>query len=57
MKKRFIIELPNGDLLFTKYKSWSDLTRILPYLCENLKDIKVIEVNFWNYLKKLLTNK
>ena len=57
MKKKFIIELPNGDLLFTKYKCWSDLTRILPYLCENLKDIKVIEVNFWNYLKKLLTNK
>lgn len=57
MKKRFIIKLPNGDLLFTKYKSWSDLTRILPYLCGNLKDIKAIEVNFWNYLKKLLTSK
>jgi len=58
MKKYFIINLPNSDTIFTKYHKWSEMTRILPYLNrEQYKGITISEVNFWNFYKKLLTNR
>lgn len=57
MKKYFIITLPNGDTIFTKYHKWSEVTRILPYLNREQYDgIIISEISFWKYLKKLLTN-
>lgn len=55
--KYFIITLPNGDKIFTKYHRWSEITRVLPYLNREQYDgILISEVNFWEYFKKLLTN-
>ena len=59
MKKYFIINLPNGDTIFTKYYRWSEMTRILPYLDREqyYNGITISEINFWNFYKKLLTNR
>jgi hypothetical protein len=58
MKKYFTINLPNGDTIFTKYHRWSEIIRVLPYLNrEQHSEITVSEINFWNFYKKLLTNR
>jgi hypothetical protein len=58
MKKYFIINLPNGDTIFTKYHRWGEMTRILPYLNREQYDgITISEINFWKFYKKLLTNR
>ena len=52
----FIITLPNGDIIFTKYHKWSEMLRVLPYLNREQYDgIIISEISFWKYLKKLLT--
>lgn len=59
MKKYFIINLPNGDTLFTKYHKWSEMLRVLPYLFREgeCNGITISEINFWTFYKKLLTNR